>query len=141
VIASREWATARAPALRAELEALPESALIAEKERCKLRPEWSAFLSVQFKELERQEELERCRQYHRSITQKGGRAPRSTSQPQIVEACKEMYARNSMVAAQKAYEKLSNKGHKMPDGRVIRFKRQIVFKTFRTKYWPKRRTT
>jgi hypothetical protein len=51
-----------------------------------------------------------------------------------------MYARNPKVAAQKAHEKLSSKGHKMPDGRVIRFERQIAFATFRTRYWPKRRT-
>jgi hypothetical protein len=141
-IAYREWATARALTLRAELEALPDSVLIVEKERCNQRPEWFAFFSVQYEELERQQELERFRQYHRSIAQKGGRAHRSTKQPpEIVEACKDMYARNSKVAAQKAHGKLSGKGHEMPDGRVIRFKRQIAFETFRTKYWPKRCTT
>jgi hypothetical protein len=139
-IAYREWATARAPTLRAELEVLPDSGLIAEQERCHQRPEWYAVSLVLSEELERQEELERFRQYHRSIAQKGGRAHRSTRQPEIVEACKDMYARNSKIAAKKAYEKLSDKGHEMPDGRVIRFNRPITFETFRTKYWPKRCT-
>jgi hypothetical protein len=139
-IVYREWATARAPTLRAELEALPDSVLIAEKERCNQHPEWWAVSLVLSEELERQEELERSRQYHRSIAQKGGRARRSTKQPEIVEASKDMYARNPKVAAQKAYEKLSGKGHKMPDGRVVRFNRQIAFETFRTRYWPKRRS-
>jgi hypothetical protein len=141
-IAYREWATARAPTLRAELEALSDSVLTAEKERCNQCPEWSAVFSMLYEELERQEELDRSRQYHRSIAQKGGRAHRSTRQPPgILEACKDMYARNPKVAALKAHEKLSGKGHKMPDGRVIQFKRRIAFATFRTKYWPKRRTT
>ena len=134
VIAYREWATALAPTLRAKLEALPDSALIA-------HPGWRDFFSVAYEELERQEELERFRQYHRSIAQKGGRALRSTRQlPGIVEACRDMYAKNPKVAAQIAYEKLRGKGHKMPDGRVVRFNRQIAFETFRTRYWPKRRT-
>ena len=140
-IVYREWATARAPSLRAELEALPDSVLIAEKESCNQRPECLAVFSLLYEELERHEELERSRQYHRSIAQKGGRAHRSTRQPlEIVEACKDMYARNPKVAARKAHEKLSGKGHKMPDGRVIRFNRQIAFETFRTRYWPKRCT-
>jgi hypothetical protein len=138
-IVYREWATARAPTLRAELEAVPDSELIAEKELCDQRPEWRAVFSLLDEELERQEELERLRRYHRSIAQKGGRAHRSTGQPDIVEACKDM-ARNSKVAAKKAYEKFSGKGHKMPDGRVIQFNPQIKFETFRTKYWPKRCT-
>ena len=125
---------------RAELEALPDSVLIAEKEGCNQRRECDAVFSWLYEELERQEELERSRQYHRNIAQKGGRARRSTKQPpEIVEACKDMYARNPKVAAKKAYEKLSGKGHQMPDGRVIRFNRQITFQTFRTRYWPKRR--
>jgi hypothetical protein len=119
---------------------LPDSVLIAEKERCNQRPEWLAVFSLLYEGLERQEELERFRQYHRSIAQKGGRAHRSTGQPEIVEACKDMYARNSKVAAKKAYEKLSGKGHKMPDGRVIGFNKEIAFETFRTRYWPKRCT-
>jgi hypothetical protein len=136
----QDWATARAPTLRAELAALPGSALEAEIERCKERPEWSAVFRVLYEALEKTEELERYRQYHRSIAQKGGRAHRSTRQPpEIVEACRDMYARNPKVSAEKAYEKLSGKGHKMPDGRVIRFNRQITFQTFRTRYWPKRR--
>ena len=141
-IGYRAWATARAPTLRAELEALPDSVLIAEKKRCNQRPEWLAVSIVLSEELERQEELERFRQYHRSIAQKGGRAHLSTRQPpEIIEACKHMYARAPKIAARKAYEKLSGKGHKMPDGRVIRFEGEIAFETFRTKYWPKRRTT
>lgn len=136
-IAYREWATARAPALRAELEALPDSFLIAEIERCNW-PEWLDRDLGLYEELERQEELERFRQYHRSIAQKGGRAHRSTRQLEIVEACKDMYARYPKIAAQEAYVKLSGEGHRMPDGRGIRFKRQIAFETFRTKYWPKR---
>jgi hypothetical protein len=142
VIAYREWAAARAATLCAELEAVPDSVLMAEQERCNqpLQPEWIAFFSSAYEELDRQEELERFRQYHRSIAQKGGRAHRSTRQPPgILEACKDMYARNPKVAALKAHEKLSGKGHKMPDGRVIQFKRRIAFETFRTKYWPKRR--
>lgn len=78
-IAYREWATARAPTLRAELEALPESVLIAEKESCNQRPEWFAVSSLLYEELERQQELERLRQYHRSIAQKGGQTHRSTA--------------------------------------------------------------
>jgi hypothetical protein len=140
-IVYREWATRRAPILRAELEALPDSVLIAEKERCNQHPEWSAVFSLLYEELEQQEALERSRQYHRSIAQKGGRAHRSTRQPpEILEACKDMYARNPKVAAKKAHEELRGDAHKMPDGRVIRFKRQIAFGTFRTRYWPKRRT-
>jgi hypothetical protein len=142
VIAYREWATAVAPTLRAELESLPDGVLIAETERCNQHPGWLDFFSAANEELERQEELERCRQYHRSFAQKGGRAHRSTGQsPEILEACRDMSARNPKVSAKKAHEKLSGKGHRMPDGRVIRFKRQIAPETFRTKYWPKRRTT
>jgi hypothetical protein len=140
-IVYREWATARAPTLRAELEALADSVLIAEKERCNQRPECLAVFSSLYEELEQQEELERFQQYHRSIAQKGGRARRSTRQPpEIVEACKDMYARNPKVAAKKAHEKLSGKGHEMPGGQVVRFNRPIAFETFRTRYWPKRRT-
>jgi hypothetical protein len=137
----QDWASARAPTLRAELEALPDSALEAEIERCNQRPEWSAIFGMLYEALKKAEELGRFRQYRRSIAQKAGRAPRSTSQPpEIIEACKDMYARNPRVAAKKAHEKLIGKGHKMPDGRVIRFNRQIAFETFRTRYWPKRRT-
>jgi hypothetical protein len=137
----QDWATARAATLRAELEAVPHSVLIAETEGCNQRPEWSAVFRLLYEALEKAEELQHFRQYHRSIAQKGGRARRSTRQPPgILEACKDMYARNPKVAAQKAYEKLSGKGHKMPDGRVVRFNRQIAFETFRTGYWPKRRT-
>jgi hypothetical protein len=141
-IVYREWATALAPTLRARLEALPDSALIAEREYCNQHPGWLDFSLALNEELERQEELKRFRQYHRSIAQKGGRAHRSTRQPpEIVEACKDMCASNPKVAAKKAHEELSGKGHKMPDGRIIRFNRQIAFETFRTKYWPKRCTT
>jgi hypothetical protein len=90
-IAYREWATALAPILRAELEALADSALIAEMEYCNQHPGWLDFSLAQIEELDRQEELERFRQYHRSIAQKGGRAHRGTSQPpEIVEACKDI---------------------------------------------------
>ena len=139
-IAYRAWATVLAPTLLAELEALPDSVLITVKEYCNQNPAWFDFFSVQYEEMERQEELERLRQYHRSIAQKGGRAHPSTRQPEIVEACRDMFARDPNVTAKKAYKELSEKGHKMPDGRVIRFKRQIAFETFRTKYWPKRCT-
>jgi hypothetical protein len=138
----QDWATARAPTLRAELKAVPDSVLIAQTERCNQCPEWSAVFRMLYEALEKTEELQRFRQYHRSIAQKGGRANRSTTQPpEIVEACKDMYAMNPKVAAKKAYEELSGKGHKMPDGRVIRFNRRIAFETFRTRYWPKRCTT
>jgi hypothetical protein len=160
----REWATARAPILRAELEALPDSVLVAEIEYCNQNPEWFYVTSPLYEELEKHdelqrflqyhpsvaqlyeewekhEELERFRQYHRRIAQKGGRSHRPTRRPpEILEACKDMYARYPKVAAQKAHKKLSGKGHKMPDGRVIRFTRPIAFETFRTKIWPQRRT-
>src|SRR5262249_31110051 len=102
---------------------------------------WSAVFRMLYEALEKAEELKRFRQYRRSFAQKGGLAPRSTRRPpEILEACKDMCARNPKVAAKKAHEKLRGKGHEMSDGRVIRFKREIAFQTFRTRYWPKRRT-
>ena len=138
VIAYREWATAVAPILRAELEAQPDSVLIVEKERCN-HPGCFDFFSVQYDELERQEELERSRQYHRSLSQKGGRAHRPSNQG-IIEAIKDMYAHDPEISAKLAYGKLIGTGHKMPDGKVIRLhKSKLAFQTFRTRYWPKRK--
>ena len=132
VIAYREWATALAPTLRAKLEALPDSALIA-------HPGWRDFFSVAYEELERQEELERSRQYHRSLSQKGGRAHRPSNQG-IIEAIKDMYAHDPEIKAKSAYRKLIGTGHEMPDGTVIRLdKSKLAFQTFRTRYWPKRK--
>jgi hypothetical protein len=140
-IAYREWATAAAPILRTGLEALPDSELVAEKERCTQHPAWLDFSSALHEELERQEELERCQKYHRNIAQRGGRAHRSTGQPpEIIEACKDMYATNPSIKAREAYDRLKAKtGHRMPDGRVVRFEEAIRFEPFRTKYWPKRK--
>jgi hypothetical protein len=138
-ISYQMWACARAPTLRAELKALPDSLLIAEKERCNQRPEWSVVCGVLYEALERLEELARFRRYHRSLSQRGGRAHRS-SNPQIIEAIKDMYARDPGISAKLAYGKLIGTGHEMPDGTVIRLdKSKLAFQTFRTRYWPKRK--
>jgi hypothetical protein len=137
-IAYRNWAIARAPILRGELEAMPDNILLSEKKRCNQQPEWRDFLQAQYEEIDRKQEVERLRQYHRSVAQKGGRAHRSTKQQDIIDACKDMYARDPKITAKPAYRKLGGTGHKMPDGRVVRFERQIAFETFRTGYWPQR---
>jgi hypothetical protein len=141
-ITYRQWATTRAPTLRAELEALPDSALVAEIERCNQpgQPEWFAFFRVLDEAQEKAEELERFRQYHRSIAQKVGHTHLSRKQPpEIVEACKDMYAKNPRVSMEKAYNNLSvsGKGYKMPDGQVVRFTRKIERSSFR-RYWRQR---
>jgi hypothetical protein len=135
----QDWATARAPTLRAELEAQPDSALEAEIERCNQRPEWSAVFGMLYEALEKAEELKRFRQYHETLSQKGGRAHRPFK-PEIIEAIKDMYAHDPEISAKLAYGKLIGTGHKMPDGKVIRLdKSKLAFQTFRTRYWPKRK--
>jgi hypothetical protein len=135
----QDWATARAWTLRAELEAQPDSALEAEIERCKQRPEWSAVFGGLYEALEKTEELQRSRQYHRSLSQKGGQAHRS-SKPEIIVAIKDMYAHDPEISAKLAYGNLIGTGHEMPDGTVIRLdKSKLAFQTFRTRYWPKRK--
>lgn len=134
----REWATTRAPTLRAELEAMTDQELLAEKERCRqpfpeFIPEWTTFTWAKLEEEERRHEVERQWQYFRSIAQKGGQ--RSKKQPDIIEACRDMYARNPKISVRRAYNKLCDTGHEMPGGRVVRFKKKIAYETFRTHYW------
>jgi hypothetical protein len=137
--AYRDWATARAPDLRAALEAVPDDTLWVEYNRCHGNPEWSDFFAEKLERQEHQQEIERQRRYHRSLSQKGGLTRRSTRQPpEISEACRDMHARNPKITAKEAYRKLNGTGHEMLDGRVIRFERPIKYESFRTRYWPKR---
>jgi hypothetical protein len=140
-VAYRKWALARAPSLRTELEAMSDEALLAEYDRCNETPECLTFSLENLQQQEQQDEVERTRQYHRNMTRAGGFAHRSAKQPpEITEACKCMYASNRKIAAKQGYDKLMSKdGYRMPDGRVIRFKGELAFETFRTRYWPKRK--
>jgi hypothetical protein len=137
----QEWALARESSLRAELEAMSDDALLAEFDRCNNPREQECinFMLEEFQQQERQDEFERMKQYQRGIAQKGGCAHRSIRQPpQIMEACKDMYAKDPKMTAKEAHKKLSSKtGHEMPDGRVIQFEREIAFESFRTRYWTK----
>jgi hypothetical protein len=136
--AYREWALTAAPILRAELETTSDDELRA-KHDCRER-EWFDFFQARFEHKERQQESERQQQYHQSVARKGGRTHRSAGQPLvIIEACKDMCARIPRMTAKKAYQKLRDTGHEMPDGRVIRFEGKLALETFRTKYWPKRK--
>jgi hypothetical protein len=138
LVAYRKWARTREPTLRAELEPMSDDKLRAEYERRDRLSEHAYFWMEKDNQRERQEEIERQRQYHRSVAQKGGRAHRSAKQPpEIIQACEDMYARNPKITAKEAHRKLED-GYEMPDGRVIRFKTSIRYETFRTKYWPKR---
>jgi hypothetical protein len=142
-VAYREWALKRAPTLRAELEAMSDDALLAEYDRCNENPECLAFSLENFQQQEQQDEVERTRQrmqqYHRDVARKGGLAHRSTKQPEIIAACRDMRISDPKITAKQAYKKLSTAGHRLSNGGLIRFDKQkpISFPTFRTHYWPK----
>jgi hypothetical protein len=140
--AYRDWALARVPTLRDELEAMSDDQILAKYERCRNElPEWwFGFFADKKQQQERQEELERIRKYHRTFARKGGRAQQSRKQPEIMEACKDIRAHNPKITAKKAYEMLHRGGYKMPDGRVIRFAKPMAFESFRQRYWSKPKT-
>src|SRR6516164_9678360 len=113
----QEWALARVSSLRAELEAKPDDALLAELDRCNKPRERECinFMLEEFQQQEQQAEFDRVREYHRSVAQKGGRVHRSAGQPsEIIEACKDLYARDPKTTAKEAYQELSDTGHEMP---------------------------
>jgi hypothetical protein len=139
-IAYREWASDREPELRAALETMSDDALLTAYDECNARPGWLDF-SLHRNELQEQrEETERQRQYHRSVSKKGGHAHQSRGQAEIVAACRDMYRHNPKITSTRAHQRLSNKGHVMPDGRRVVFTPKISLRSFQARYWPLRRT-
>jgi hypothetical protein len=142
MLAYREWKIEQEPLLRAELEAMTDDELRTEYDRCCNPRNWeiSDFSSKQFEQHERWEEIERERQSRRSMAQKGGLKHRSTKQSEIIEACKDMRARDPKIKAKEAYKRLLNTGHHLQDGRIIRFgKKPLALATFTSRYWPKQK--
>jgi hypothetical protein len=74
----------------------------------------------------------------RNFARKGGRRPKK--QADILAACCDIRARFPSTKARRAYRVLSHVGHKMPDGKVIRFQKHLEFSTFQTRYWPKQKS-
>jgi hypothetical protein len=84
---------------------------------------------------EQRQEAERLRAYHRSLGQKGKKTAiehHSPEQREIEEACRNMRADG--ITARIALNRLNGKGHKMPDGRIVRFTRRKTQKSFE-RYW------
>jgi hypothetical protein len=138
-IAYRAWALGVTPSMRAVLETMTSDALQTASDECN---DYSGRLdcSLWLNELQdHQEEMERQRQYHLSLSKRGGHAHRARWQPEIVAECQDMYCRNPKLSAKEAYKKLID-GYVMPDGRGIVFQPLIAPETFRMKYFPQRRT-
>lgn len=138
-IAYRAWALGVTPSMRATLEKMTSDALQTAYDECNDHPGWLYFSSWLNELQDQQEEFERQRQYHLSLSKRGGHAHRSRGQPEIVAACQDMYRRDPKMSAKQAYKELID-GYVMPDGRGIVFQPLIAPETFRTKYFPQRRT-
>jgi hypothetical protein len=72
----------------------------------------------------------------RNFARAGGR--RTKLQIDIVPACKDIREQFPNIIARRAHQMLCE-GHKMANGRVIRFEKPMKLSTFQTRYWPKAR--
>ena len=138
-IAYRAWALGVTPSMQAALEKMTSDALQTAYDECNDHPGWLDF-SLHLNELlEQQEETERQRQYHLDVSKRGGHAHQSRWQPEIVAACQDMYRRDPKITSKQAHQRLSTNGHVMPDSKIVVFSPQLSLKSFRARYWPRRR--